>query len=181
MTAPEAAASLLLSIAQQQQPPRSNLSFPLSDVKLPAAANLCSRHDPLRINSMLRSGVMPKVNWSRVKTDLKFELGRLLHWKINACFDLVDSSCAGHPVAVDVDCLLLKEQADIHVLHDEHMVHVATFSPEVCSKMHANAAETVNVSVELDEEIIFRNQGCWQLRCNAEVGGSSAHSQFSFF
>jgi hypothetical protein len=125
-------------------------------VKLPAAADLHLRRDCLRINSMLQSGVMPKVNWSRVKTDLKFELGRLLHRKIDACFDLVDSSCAGQLAVVDVDCLVLKEQADICVLHDKHMVHVATFSPQVCSKerIYSNAAETVDVSVELDEEII---------------------------
>jgi hypothetical protein len=61
------------------------------------------------------TGVMPKVNWSRVKRDLKFELGHLLHWKIDACFDLVDSSCAGQPVVIDIDYLLLKEQADIYV------------------------------------------------------------------
>jgi hypothetical protein len=34
------------------------------------------------------------------------------------------------------------------------MVHVATFSPKVCSKMCSNATETVDVSVELDEESI---------------------------
>jgi hypothetical protein len=64
MMTPEAAASLLLSITQQQQPPRLNLSFPLSDVKLPAAADLCMRCDRLCIKSMVQSGVMPKVNWS---------------------------------------------------------------------------------------------------------------------
>jgi hypothetical protein len=101
MMTPEAAASFLLSITQQQQPPRSNnLSFPLSDVKVPAAANLCSRQrDRLCINSMLQSGVMPKVNWSQVKTDLKFEFKRLLHRKIDACFDLVDSSCCKYLLA----------------------------------------------------------------------------------
>jgi hypothetical protein len=53
MMTPEAAASLLLSITQQQQPPRSNLSFPSSDMKLPAAPDLCLRRGRLRINSTL--------------------------------------------------------------------------------------------------------------------------------
>jgi hypothetical protein len=97
---------------------------------------------------------MPTVNWSRVKTELKFELGRLLHRKIYAHFDFVDSSCAGQPAVVDIDHLLLKARADIYVLHDKCMVHVATFSPEVCSKTCSNAAETINVSVELDEDVV---------------------------
>jgi hypothetical protein len=139
------------------QPPRLKLSSPLSDVKLPAAAaDLCSRRDRLCIKSMLQSGVLPKV-----KTELKFELGRLLHRKIDACFDFVDSSCARQPAVVDIDHLLLKERANICVLHDKRMVRVATFSPEVCSRMCSNAAETVNVSVELDEEIVGGIKGRW--------------------
>jgi hypothetical protein len=65
---PEAAASLLLSIStQQQQQPRLNLSFPLSNVKLATATNLCCGRDCVRINSMLQSGSM--------REELMFELG----------------------------------------------------------------------------------------------------------
>jgi hypothetical protein len=69
-----------------------------------------------------------------------------------------NTSCAGQPAVVDIDCLLLKEQPGRHLCpprraHDM-MVCVATFSPEVCSKTHSNTAETVDVSVELDEEIV---------------------------
>jgi hypothetical protein len=60
---PEAAASLLLSISTQQQPPHwLNLSFPLSHVKLPTATNLHCRHDRDRINSTLQSGLMPTLD-----------------------------------------------------------------------------------------------------------------------
>jgi hypothetical protein len=155
MMTPEAKASLLLLITQQQQPPRSNLSFPLSDVKLLAADDLCLRRDGLCVkSSMLQSGVMPKVNWSRVKTKPKFELACLLHRKIDACFDFVDSSRARQPAVVDIDHLLLKERADICILHNKCMVHVATFSPEVCSKTCSNAADAGNVSVELDKQSV---------------------------
>jgi hypothetical protein len=134
---PEAAASLLLSIStQQQQPPRLNLSFPLSNMKLPTATNHCCRRDRDRINSMLQSGSMPTVDWTTVKKELTFELGRFLHRKIKAHFDFVDSSSAAqHQVVVDIDTLLLlKEQADIHVLHDKCVVCVVTFLSDVCSE-----------------------------------------------
>ena len=157
MMSPEAAALLLLSISQQQQqqPPRLNLSFPPRDVKLPTATNLYCRRDRDRINSILQSGLMPMVNWNTVKKELTFEVGRFLHRKIKAHFDFVDSSSAAqHQVVVDIDTLLLKEQADICVLHDKHVVHVVTFLSDVCSKMHSVAMETTHVSVELDEDII---------------------------
>jgi hypothetical protein len=154
MMTPEAAASLLLSISQQQQPPRLNLSFPLSDVKLPTVAALYCRRDRLRIKSILQSGLMPKVNWRTVKIELTFELGRLLHRKIEAHFHFVDSSCAKQQAVVDIDLLLIKEQADIYVLHDKCMVYLVTFSSQVCSQIYSKAAETTNISVILDEEII---------------------------
>ncbi len=157
MMSPEAAVLLLLSISQQQQqqPPRLNLSFPFSDVKLPTAASVCCCRDRDRIDSMLQSGLMPTVNWTRVKKELTFELGRFLHRKIKAHFDFVDSSSAAqHHVVVDVGILLLKEQADIHVLHDKCMVHVVTFSSDVCSQIYSVAAERTKISVKLDEEII---------------------------
>jgi hypothetical protein len=156
MTSLEAAASLLLSITQQQQPPRLNLSFPLTDVKVPAFAGLCLRRDRLCIKSMLQSGEMPKVNWTAVKTELTFELGRVLHQMVHAHFDFVDVSFAG-PLAVvdiDIDHLLLKQEANICVLHNKHVVHVATFLSEVCCKTCSEAAETINVSVEFNNEIV---------------------------
>jgi hypothetical protein len=157
---PEAAASFLLWITQQQQQqqqqqPRSNLSFPLSDVKLPTATDLCCCHDRDCINSILQSGLMPTVNWNTVKKELTFELGRFLHRKIKAHFNFVDSSIARqHQVIVDIDSLLLEEQAKICVLHDKCLVHVVTFSSDVCSKMCSLAAKTICVSVQLDEEIV---------------------------
>jgi hypothetical protein len=57
-------------------------------------------------------------------------------------------------VFVDIDSLLLKEQANIYVLHDKFMVYVDTFSSNVCSKIYSVAANTTKVSVQLDEEII---------------------------
>ena len=157
MTTPEAAALLLLSLTQQQQPCRLNLSFPLSVVKLPTAANIYCRRDRERINSILQSGLMPMVNWNAVKMELTFELGRLLHRKIEAHFDFIDSSStlARQQAVVNIDSLLLKEQADIYVLHDKCMVY------EVCSKIHSEAAEMTNISVQLDEKNYWRNQGCW--------------------
>jgi hypothetical protein len=152
MMTPEAAASILLSIVQQ--PPRLNPFFPLSDVKLPSAADLCCRRDRNRIQSILQSGLMPMVNWKSLKTELLFELGRFLHRKTHAHFDFVESSCTTqHQVVVDIDSLLLKEQANTHVLNDKCMVHVVTFSSDVCSHTHSVAAKTTDISVELDEEI----------------------------
>ena len=157
MMTPEAAALLLLSITQQQQPPRLNLSFPLIDVKLPAATNLYCSRDRARINSILQSGMMPTINWKTVKKELTFELGRFLHRKIKAHFEFVDSSSTAtrqQQVVVDIDNLLEKEQADIYVLHDKCMVYVVTFSSDVCSKIYLVAAETTDISVQLNEEII---------------------------
>jgi hypothetical protein len=154
MTSLEAAASLLLSITQQQQPPRLNLSLPLTDVKVPAFAGLYLRRDRLRVKSILQSGEMPKVNWTTVKTELTFELGRVLHRKVHVLFDFVDISFAGPLAVVDIDNLLLEQEADIYVLHDKHMVYVATFSSKVCCKIYSEAAETTNVSVEFNDEII---------------------------
>ncbi len=75
--------------------------------------------------------------------------------KIKAHFDFVDSSSAAqHQVVVSIDTLLLKEQADICVLHDKCMVYVVTFSSDVCSEMCSVAMETTHVSVEFDEDII---------------------------
>ena len=157
MMTPEAAALLLLSITQQQQPPRLNLSFPLTDVRLPAATNLYCSRDRARINSILQSGMMPTINWKTVKKELTFELGRFLHRKIKAHFEFVDSSSTAtrqQQVVVDIDNLLEKEQADIYVLHDKCMVYVVTFSSDVCSKIYLVAAETTDISVQLNEEII---------------------------
>ena len=156
MMTPEAAALLLLSITQQQQPPRLNLSFPLTDVRLPAATNLYCSRDRARINSILQSGMMPTINWKTVKKELTFELGRFLHRKIKAHFEFVDSSSTAtrqQQVVVDIDNLLEKEQADIYVLHDKCMVYVVTFSSDVCSKIYLVAAETTDISVQLNEEI----------------------------
>jgi hypothetical protein len=136
------------------QPPRLNLSFALSDVKLPGAANIYRRRDRNRIQSILQSGLMPMVNWKQVQMELTFELGRLLHCKIQAHFDFVDSSCTTQHQVVDIDSLLLKEQADIYVLHDKCMVYLVTFSSDVCSHIHSMAAKTTNISVKLNEEII---------------------------
>ena len=78
-----------------------------------------------------------------------------LHRKIKAHFDFVDSSSTRQQqVAVDIDNLLEKEQADIYVLHDKCMVYVVTFSSDVCSKIYLGAAETTDISVQLNEEII---------------------------
>jgi hypothetical protein len=118
---------------QQQQPSRLNLSFPLRDVKMPAATNLCCGRDRDRINSILQSGLLPTVDWNAVKKEMT-----LSH------FDFVDSSCTRqHQVVVNVDSLLLKKQADAHVLHNTWCMS----SPSV-------AAETTDVSVQLDEEIV---------------------------
>jgi hypothetical protein len=92
------------------------------------------------------------VSWTTVKTELTFELGRLLHRKIHAHFDFVDVTCAVPPAVVDIDGLLVKEQADICILHDKHMVCVATFSPKVCSKTRSEAAENTNASVEFNDK-----------------------------
>jgi hypothetical protein len=114
---------------QQQQPSRLNLSFPLRDVKMPAATNLCCGRDRDCINSIL----LPTVDWNAVKKEMT-----LSH------FDFVDSSCTRqHQVVVNVDSLLLKKQADAHVLHNTWCMS----SPSV-------AAETTDVSVQLDEEIV---------------------------
>jgi hypothetical protein len=78
---------------------------------------------------MLQSGSMLMVDWTTVKKELTFELGRFLHRKIKARFS---SPAAQHQVIVDIDTLLLKEQADICVLHDKCMVCVVTFSSDVC-------------------------------------------------
>jgi hypothetical protein len=90
MMTPQAAASLLLSITQQE-PPRVNLSFPLNGVSLPTAADLDYRRDRYRIRyriqSILQDGLMPKVNWQKVKVEVIFELTRLLHHKVRAHFD----------------------------------------------------------------------------------------------
>jgi hypothetical protein len=152
MMTPEAAACLLLS----QAPPLLKLPFPLRDVKLPAATDLHCRSDrDPRINSILQSGRMPTVNWNTVKKELTLELGRFLHQKIKAHFDFVDSSCTRqHQVVVNIDSLLLKEQADICVLHDKHMVHVVTFSSNACSKKCSVAPETTHVLIQLDEQIV---------------------------
>jgi hypothetical protein len=58
---------------------------------------------------------MMTVNWNTgAKMVLTFELGHLLHRKIEAHFDFADWSCARqHQVVVDIDSLLLKEQANI--------------------------------------------------------------------
>ena len=81
--------------------------------------------------------------------------GRFLHQKIKAHFDFVDSSSTRQQqVVVNIDNLLEKEQADIYVLHDKCMVYVVTFSSDVCSKIYLVAAETTDISVQLNEEII---------------------------
>jgi hypothetical protein len=127
----------------------------LRDAKLPAATDLHHRRNRDRINSILQSGLMPTLDWNTVKKKLTFELGRFLHQKIKAHFDFVDSSCARqHQVVVDTDSLLLKEQADVCVLHNKCMVCVVTFLSDICSKTCSVAAETTDVSVQLNEEIV---------------------------
>jgi hypothetical protein len=131
MMSPESAASVLLSISQQQ-PPRLNVAFPFNDLKLPTASNPYCRRDRHRIQSILQSGLMPKVNWRKVKVEVTFELGRLFHRKILAYFDYVSESSTKQQ-AVDVDNLLMQEKADIYVLHGDFMVYVVTFSSHLCS------------------------------------------------
>jgi hypothetical protein len=112
-------------------------------VRLPAATNLHCRRDRDHINSILQSGWMPTVNWNAMKKELTFELGRFLHLKIKAHFDFVDSSCTRqHQVVVNIDGLLLKEQADICFLHNKCVVCVVAFSSNVCSEMCLVASET---------------------------------------
>jgi hypothetical protein len=97
---------------------------------------------------------MPTVNRNTVQMELTFELGCLLHQKIKAHFAFVDCSCARQrQVVVDIDRLLIKEQANIYVLHDKFMVYAVTFLSNVCSKIYSVAGMT-KVSVQLDEEII---------------------------
>jgi hypothetical protein len=100
---------------------------------------------------MLPSGSMPMVDWTTVKKVLTFELGRFLHRKIKAHFS---SSAAQHQVVVEIDTLLLKEQADICVLHDKCVVCVlVTVSSDVRSETWSVAAETTHISVELDSDL----------------------------
>ena len=81
MTTPEAAAYLLLSLAEQEQheQPRVNVSIPFNDVRIPLAADLYYRRDRYCIQSILQDGLMPKVNWQKVKVEVIFELTRFLH------------------------------------------------------------------------------------------------------
>jgi hypothetical protein len=148
----EAAASLLLSIAQQP-PPRLNLAFPFNDLELPTAANLYQRRDHYRIHSILQSGLFPKVNWDKVKAEVMFKLGCLLHRKILAYFDFVSDSSTRQQV-VDIDNLLFQEKGDVYVLHGNFIVYVVTFSSQVCSQIYSVMAKMTNISVELDEENI---------------------------
>jgi hypothetical protein len=53
-----------------------------------------------------------------------------------------------------VDALLSKEKADIYILHDEFMVYVVTFSSDVRRRIYSVAAQTDNVPVQLDQEIL---------------------------
>jgi hypothetical protein len=91
MMTPEAAAYLLLSLAEQEQhkQPRVNLSLPFNDVGLPPAADLYYRHDRYSIQSILQDGLMPKVNWQQVKVEVIFETTRFIHRKVRAHFDSV--------------------------------------------------------------------------------------------
>ena len=76
MMTPEAAAHLLLSLAEQEQyeQPRANLSIPFNDVRLPPAADLYYHHNRYPIQSIFQDGLMPKVNWQKVKVEVIFEL-----------------------------------------------------------------------------------------------------------
>jgi hypothetical protein len=76
MMTPEAAAHLLLSLAEQEQyeQPRVNLSIPFNDVRLPPAADLYYHHNRYPIQSIFQDGLMPKVNWQKVKVEVIFEL-----------------------------------------------------------------------------------------------------------
>jgi hypothetical protein len=69
-------------------------------------------------------------------------------------FDSVSLSSTNQVNVVDVDTLLSKEKADIHVLRDEFMVYVATFSSDVCRHMYSVAAQKTNVLVQFDQEIV---------------------------
>jgi hypothetical protein len=95
MMTPEAAANLVLSLAQQEphELRRVNLSIPFNDVSLPPAADLYYCRDRYRIQSILQQdGLMPKVDWQKVKVEVIFELGRFLHRKVQAHFDSVPLS-----------------------------------------------------------------------------------------
>jgi hypothetical protein len=140
MMSPEAAASLLLSISQQP-PARLNVAFPVNALKLPVASQPYCRRDRHRIQSILQSGLIPNVNWGKVKVEVTFELGRLLHRKIKAHFEFVSDSSTRQQ-AVDVDELLMQEKADIYALHGKFMVYVVTFSSHVCSQIYSMAAKT---------------------------------------
>ena len=76
MMTPEAAAYLLFSLAEQEQheQPRVNLSILFNDVRLPPTADLYNHRDCYRIQSILQDGLMPKVNWQKVKVEVIFEL-----------------------------------------------------------------------------------------------------------
>ena len=84
MMTPEAAAYLLLPLAEQEQreQPRVNLSIPFNDVRIPLVADLYYRRDRNRIQSILQDGLMPKVNWQKVKVEVIFEVTRFLHSKV---------------------------------------------------------------------------------------------------
>jgi hypothetical protein len=94
MMTPEAAVNLLLLLAQQEphELPWGNLSIPFNDVRLPPAADLYYRCDCYCIQSILQDGLMPKVDWQKVKVEVIFELGRFLHSKVRAHFDTLSST-----------------------------------------------------------------------------------------
>jgi hypothetical protein len=74
-----------------------------------------------------QDGLMPKVNWQKVKVEVIFELTWFLHRKVQAYFDSVSLSSTNQGKVVDVYTLLFKEKANIYVLHDKFIVYVVTF------------------------------------------------------
>jgi hypothetical protein len=97
---------------------------------------------------------MPKVNWQKVKVEVIFELTWFLHRKVWAGIDSVLLSSTKQAKVVNVNALLSKEKANIYIRHNKFMVYVVTFSSDFCRHIYSAAAQTTNVSVHLDQEIL---------------------------
>ena len=73
------------------------------------------------------------------------------HEAAQSCFDKHVPAINKEIVPVDVDKLLEEKSADGYVLHDDHLVHVCTFSAKACKAVHQVAMSETGIKLEFTE------------------------------
>ena len=130
---------------------RVNLCVPAVEVEPPKRANLFVTADANRITHMLNKGSLRKVAWRNVKADFQLCAGQLLNRPAKIIFDKHVPAINKEIVPVDVDKLLEEKSADGYVLHDDHLVHVCTFSAKACKAVHQVAMSETGIKLEFTE------------------------------